>query len=213
MELLATWATHSDRPGEGWRDPDDALAEVAETDAASREALERAQARERRRRELVGLVRGALIDAGLVPKRLRAMVVGYRAVRDERGPRAVLVTDPHPDDKSVFRGPRARELAQAAAESLDACEHVTLARADRRYPHLAAELVPRWYAGEFPSLAEFDAEVRARLEEARGQDTSLRWAQLVRSSWAIRGTMGGSRTTPPATAPEIAQVADRRTDL
>jgi len=191
MEILATWATKAD----GYQDPDDALAELAEDEEACQRHLEKARARESRRRALTGCLAAALVEAGIIPRRIRVYRVGYRAVRDEMGPRAVMVTDTHPDDPSVFTGPQARERALAAAGGGEAMAQERAIRRERKHPDLAAELLPGWYGGDYETLGELDEAVQARLRCTR------RWAQVVRASWGVHGSMGGAQTGAPPKSP------------
>lgn len=190
-ELLYAWATTTDD-----RDEWDEAVEDARGEQAYQEALRQGKAARARLGTLLEAVEAALVEAGVVRRlpRPKVMRLGYRVVEDDEGNRAVqLVVDPSPADPTIYTGPdgerEARRVARGEAEGHVVAQTVLMVR--RKHPGLAAELGPRWDAGEFEDLPELDGEVAKRL------GCSERHARRVRRSWGIEGSRGAQPTRPP----------------
>ena len=191
-ELLYHWATLDDRGSDEW---DEAL-ELARGEKAYQEALRRGQAERARLAALLEVVGAALVDAGVVrhPPKPKVYRLGWRVVEDDEGARNTqVVVDPSPDDPTVYTGPDGEREAKRVARG-EAEGHVvahTVLVSGRKHPGLAAELGPRWDAGEFEALCDLDDEIADRLS------CSTRHARRVRRSWGIEGSRGAAPTRPP----------------
>lgn len=131
----------------------------------------------------------ALDRAGLIADATQPF--GYLVTQDRDGRRRThLVANPDPDDTSIVRDP---DTADAIADGRRAGPVVEGHGPRRQVPHpkLRNELLPRWHAGEFPGLPDFDRYLAARLGCSRPH------ARKVRAAWGLKGSRGGRPTTPP----------------
>ena len=190
-ELLYAWATTADG-----RDEWDEALEGARGERDYQEQLRRGQAARARLGALLEVVEAALVEHGVVRRLPKPKVhrLGWRVVEDDEGARNTqVVVDPSPDDPTVYTGPDGEREAKRVARG-EAEGHVvahTVLVSGRKHPGLAAELGPRWDAGEFEALCDLDDEIADRLS------CSTRHARRVRRSWGIEGSRGAAPTRPP----------------
>jgi hypothetical protein len=191
-ELLFDWARRAD----DGRDEDDVLAETAKNDREARDALERGAARRSRLVSLAEAIEPLLIEAGVVvrPPKLAMLKVGWRVVIEDGQRKVVTVVDPSPLDRGVYTGPdgerHAHRVARGEVEG-EVSEHTRLSVPRRKHPEIAADMVPRWEAGEFAELGHLDTAIADLL------GCGIRWARRVRESWGIEGSRGAAPTRPP----------------